>query len=55
VTGLVELVDVALEPRAELGGRLVVVRPRLADPLPGIEGLEVVDAGTLRVAASRAS
>ena len=80
VTGLVKLVDVALEPRAELpgppagapplasftgrfaslwgvvdiaelGGRLVLVRPTLADPLPGIEELEVVDAGTLRVAA----
>jgi D-alanyl-D-alanine carboxypeptidase len=36
---------------AELGGRLVLVRPTLADPLPGIEELEVVDAGTLRVAA----
>jgi CubicO group peptidase (beta-lactamase class C family) len=36
---------------AELGGRLVLVRPTLPDPLPGIEELEVVDAGTLRVAA----
>jgi hypothetical protein len=36
---------------AELGGRLVLVRPTLADPLPGIEELEVVDARTLRVAA----
>ena len=80
VTGLVKLVDVALEPRAavpgppagtpppasftgrfaslwgvvdvaELGGRLVLVRPTLPDPLPGIEELEVVDAGTLRIAA----
>ncbi|MGY2082180.1 serine hydrolase domain-containing protein [Blastococcus sp. SYSU DS0539] len=36
---------------AELGGRLVLVRPTLADPLPGIEELEIVDASTLRVAA----
>ena len=36
---------------AELGGRLVLVRPTLAHPLPGIEELEVVDADTLRVAA----
>ncbi|MCZ2861079.1 serine hydrolase domain-containing protein [Blastococcus sp. VKM Ac-2987] len=36
---------------AELGGRLVLVRPTLADPLPGVEELEVVDADTLRVAA----
>jgi D-alanyl-D-alanine carboxypeptidase len=36
---------------AELGGRLVLVRPTLTDPLPGIEELEVVDARTLRVAA----
>ncbi|SDE73656.1 CubicO group peptidase, beta-lactamase class C family [Blastococcus fimeti] len=78
--GLVKLVDVALEPRAqvpappadappltaftgrfaglwgvldvvELGGRLVLVRPTLADPLHGMEELQVVDAGTLRVAA----
>ncbi|MGY2067431.1 serine hydrolase [Blastococcus sp. SYSU DS0619] len=36
---------------AELGGRLVLVRPTLAAPLPGVEELEVVDANTLRVAA----
>jgi D-alanyl-D-alanine carboxypeptidase len=36
---------------AELGGRLVLVRPTLNDPLPGIEELEVVDDRTLRVAA----
>jgi len=36
---------------AELGGRLVLVRPTLTDPLPGVEELEVVDASTLRVAA----
>ncbi|MGY1847880.1 MULTISPECIES: serine hydrolase domain-containing protein [unclassified Blastococcus] len=36
---------------AELGGRLVLVRPTSADPLPGVEELEIVDADTLRVAA----
>ncbi|SOE03716.1 serine hydrolase domain-containing protein [Blastococcus haudaquaticus] len=36
---------------AELGGRLVLIRPTLTDPLPGVEELEVVDASTLRVAA----
>ncbi|MGY1805202.1 serine hydrolase domain-containing protein [Blastococcus sp. SYSU D00922] len=36
---------------AELGGRLVLVRPTSDDPLPGAEELEVVDADTLRVAA----
>lgn len=36
---------------AELGGRLVLVRPTLPDPLPGIDELEVVDDRTLRVAA----
>ena len=36
---------------AELGGRLVLVRPTPPDPLPGIEELEVVDAHTLRIAA----
>jgi D-alanyl-D-alanine carboxypeptidase len=36
---------------AELGSRLVLVRPTLVDPLPGVEELEVVDADTLRVAA----
>ncbi len=36
---------------AELGGRLVLVRPVLPDPLHGMEELQVVDAGTLRVAA----
>jgi CubicO group peptidase (beta-lactamase class C family) len=80
VVGLVKLIDVTLEPRAELprppagtppldsftgrfaslwgvvdvaelGGRLVLVRPTLADPLPGIDELQVVDARTLRVAA----
>lgn len=79
-TGLVKLVDVALQPRAEvpaappgspppssftgrfaglwgvvdvaeLAGRLVLVRPTWPDPLPGVEELQVVDAGTLRVAA----
>jgi D-alanyl-D-alanine carboxypeptidase len=35
----------------ELGGRLVLVRPTLPDPLHGMEELQVVDAGTLRVAA----
>ncbi|TQN41971.1 CubicO group peptidase (beta-lactamase class C family) [Blastococcus colisei] len=78
--GLVKLIDVALQPRAEvppppagapplasftgrfaslwgvldiaeLGGRLVLVRPTLPDPLPAVEELEVVDTGTLRVAA----
>jgi CubicO group peptidase (beta-lactamase class C family) len=80
VVGLVKLIDVTLEPRAELprppagtppldaftgrfaslwgvvdvaelGGRLVLVRPTLADPLPGIDELQVVDARTLRIAA----
>lgn len=36
---------------AELGGRLVLVRPTAPDPLPGMEELHVVDAGLLRVAA----
>jgi D-alanyl-D-alanine carboxypeptidase len=36
---------------AELGGRLVLVRPTAADPLPQIEEVEVLDAATLRVAA----
>jgi D-alanyl-D-alanine carboxypeptidase len=36
---------------AELGGRLVLVRPTSPDPLPGVEELQVVDAATLRVAA----
>ena len=36
---------------AELGGRLVLVRPTSPDPLPGIEEVEVVDDRTLRVAA----
>jgi hypothetical protein len=36
---------------AELGGRLVLVRPTATDPLPTVEELEVVDATTLRVAA----
>ncbi|WP_116453011.1 serine hydrolase domain-containing protein [Blastococcus litoris] len=36
---------------AELGGRLVLVRPTADDPLPGAEELEVVDDDTLRVAA----
>ncbi len=44
--GLWGVVDVA-----ELGGRLVLVRPTLPDPLHGMEELQVVDAGTLRVAA----
>jgi D-alanyl-D-alanine carboxypeptidase len=44
--GLWGVIDVA-----ELGGRLVLVRPTLADPLPAVEELEVVDARTLRVAA----
>lgn len=35
----------------ELGGRLVLVRPTQPDPLHGMEELQVVDAGTLRVAA----
>ncbi|WP_232797096.1 serine hydrolase domain-containing protein [Blastococcus atacamensis] len=77
--GLVKLVDVALDPRAEvpappagapplsaftgrfaslwgmedvaeLGGRLVLVRPLAPDPLPGTEELQVLDADTLRVA-----
>lgn len=34
----------------ELGGRLVLVRPTAPDPLPGMEELEIVDDGTLRVA-----
>lgn len=44
--GLWGVVDVV-----ELGGRLVLVRPTLPDPLHGMEELQVVDAGTLRVAA----
>lgn len=44
--GLWGILDVA-----ELGGRLVLVRPTLHDPLPGIEELGVVDDRTLRVAA----
>jgi D-alanyl-D-alanine carboxypeptidase len=36
---------------AELAGRLVLVRPTWPDPLPGVEELEILDAGTLRVAA----
>ena len=36
---------------ADLGGRLVLVRPTATDPLPTVEELEVVDATTLRVAA----
>jgi D-alanyl-D-alanine carboxypeptidase len=36
---------------AELGGRLVLVRPTATDPLPGVEELQVVDDRTLRVAA----
>jgi D-alanyl-D-alanine carboxypeptidase len=36
---------------AELGGRLVLVRPTAPDPLPTVDELEVVDADTLRVAA----
>jgi D-alanyl-D-alanine carboxypeptidase len=35
---------------AELGGRLVLLRPTAADPLPTVEELQVVDPGTLRVA-----
>lgn len=35
----------------ELGGRLVLVRPTLPDPLHGMEELQVLDAGTLRIAA----
>ncbi|MGY1753685.1 serine hydrolase domain-containing protein [Blastococcus sp. SYSU D01042] len=35
----------------ELGGRLVLVRPTLPDPLHAMEELQVVDAATLRVAA----
>ncbi len=35
----------------ELGGRLVLVRATLPDPLHGMEELEVVDVGTLRIAA----
>jgi D-alanyl-D-alanine carboxypeptidase len=36
---------------AELGGRLVLVRPTATDPLPMVEELDVVDATTLRVSA----
>ncbi|SFE58960.1 serine hydrolase domain-containing protein [Blastococcus tunisiensis] len=36
---------------AELGGRLVMVRPTLPDPLPTVEELQVVDGSTLRSAA----
>lgn len=36
---------------AELGGRLVLIRPTLPDPLHAMEELQVVDDGTLRVAA----
>ncbi len=35
---------------AELGGRLVLLRPTSPDPLPGLDELEVVDADTLRLA-----
>jgi hypothetical protein len=34
---------------AELGGRLVLVHPTAADPLPGGEELQVLDDRTLRV------
>jgi len=44
--GLWGVVDIA-----ELGDRLVLVRPTAPDPLPGVEELEVVDGATLRVAA----
>ncbi|RZU32577.1 serine hydrolase domain-containing protein [Blastococcus saxobsidens] len=43
--GLWGMVDVA-----ELGGRLVLLRPTAPDPLPTVEELEVVDGETLRVA-----
>lgn len=36
---------------ADLGGRLVLVRPTIPNPLPTVEELEVVDTWTLRVAA----
>ncbi|RBY98023.1 serine hydrolase [Blastococcus sp. TF02-8] len=36
---------------AELGGRLVLLRPTAPDPLPTVEELQIVDADTLRVAA----
>ncbi|MBN1093417.1 beta-lactamase family protein [Blastococcus sp. TML/M2B] len=45
-TGLWGVLDVA-----ELGGRLVLLRPTLADPLHGMEEAQVVDDGTLRLAA----
>lgn len=44
--GLWGLLDVA-----ELGGRLVLLRPTAPDPLPTVEELQVLDATTLRVAA----
>ncbi|WP_233492212.1 serine hydrolase [Blastococcus sp. TF02A-30] len=44
--GLWGLLDVA-----ELGGRLVLLRPTAPDPLPTVEELQVLDASTLRVAA----
>lgn len=43
--GLWGLVDVA-----ELGGRLVLLRPTAPDPLPTVEELAIVDGQTLRVA-----